>query len=89
MSDGHVISFHLKEILEAFNAPIKFDQAWALVFVYLSKVQDDNRWDIIDSLQQIFIHQEGVSVQNISDQDRIKNLKSMAICEKRIDYIYK
>lgn len=68
MSDGHVISFHLKEILEAFNAPIKFDQAWALVFVYLSKVQDDNRWDIIDSLQQIFIHQEGVSVQNISDQ---------------------
>ena len=88
MSDGHVISFHLKEILEAFNAPIKFDQAWALVFVYLSKVQDDNRWDIIDSLQQIFIHQEGVSVQNISDQDRIKNLKSMAFCKKRIDLIY-
>ena len=35
MSDGHVISFHLKEILEAFNAPIKFDQGQGSANAYL------------------------------------------------------
>ena len=55
---------NLAEILDAFDAPIKFDQAWALVFVYLTDVQGQHFWPLIHSLNQIIIKENSVAVQN-------------------------
>lgn len=54
-SKGH----SLAEILEAFNSPLKFDQAWALIQVYLRQVRDDQLWPIFNGLSELFVHPDG------------------------------
>ncbi|CAG5099634.1 Oidioi.mRNA.OKI2018_I69.XSR.g16611.t1.cds [Oikopleura dioica] len=54
-SKGH----SLAEILEAFNSPLKFDQAWALIHVYLSQVQDDPLWPMFNNLSEVSVHPDG------------------------------
>ena len=53
------MSKNLYEILEAFNAPIKFDQAWAVVYVYLNQAQRNDSWNLPNRLNDIHIYKDG------------------------------
>lgn len=64
-SKGH----SLAEILDAFNSPLKFDQAWALIQVYLTQVQNDPLWPVFDNLSEITVHPDG-SISSSHDLKR-------------------
>lgn len=62
---------NLHDILDAFNAPIKFDQAWALVYAYLTKVQDQQSWSKVQSLRDIYIYVDGsMSIVNGANSEQ-------------------
>jgi len=50
----------LLAILEAFNAPIKFDQAWAIIYIHLSLVEDNASFPLITSFSEVLLNSEGV-----------------------------
>jgi hypothetical protein len=74
MSDGNesedvsVKRITLLAILEAFNAPIKFDQAWAIIYIHLSLVEENALFPLISSFSEVFLNSEGI-VSLVSPQE--------------------
>jgi len=65
MSEGssegeHDVRIKLSHILDAFNAPIKFDQSWAIVYMYLAQSsENDESFPLIENCAQIELESDG------------------------------